>query len=71
MLESTKTIILVTLPIYPIIQEELAFVDCQVVEVLRGGDHDFFIGKIITGYVSDGQPLIFHDGKYVKLAEQD
>ncbi len=45
--------------------------DCQVVEVLSGGDHDFIIGKIITGDVSDGQLLIFYDGKYVKLAEQD
>ncbi len=50
----------------PILSEALAFVDCQVVEVLSGGDHDIFIGEIITGDLRDGHPLIFYDGKYLQ-----
>lgn len=53
----------------PILTDALAFVDCRVVEVLAGGDHDIFIGEIVAGNMRDGHPLIFYGGKYVQLAE--
>jgi flavin reductase (DIM6/NTAB) family NADH-FMN oxidoreductase RutF len=53
----------------PILGDALAWVDCRLTEVLRGGDHDIFIGEIVAGEVHDGRPLIFYNGKYARLAE--
>ena len=49
----------------PILVDALAFIDCRLVEVLPGGDHDLFIGEPITGETHEGQPLIFYGGDYV------
>ena len=32
----------------PILADCLAFVDCRVVDILPGGDHDIFIGQILS-----------------------
>ena len=51
----------------PVFVDALAFVDCRVVEVARGGDHDMFIGEPVAGETHDGQPLIFYSGGYTQL----
>lgn len=53
----------------PILTAALAFVDCRLSEVLRGGDHDIFIGEIVAGDAREGQPLLYYKGKYAQLAE--
>ena len=53
----------------PILAAALAFVDCRLSEVLRGGDHDIFIGEIVAGDAREGQPLLYYKGKYAQLAE--
>ena len=53
----------------PILAAALAFVDCRLSEVLRGGDHDIFIGEIVAGAAREGQPLLYYKGKYAQLAE--
>lgn len=52
----------------PILSDALAWVDCKLVEVLPGGDHDIFIGEIVAGGARDGEPLLFFGGKYGQLA---
>ena len=49
----------------PILVDALAFVDCRLVEILPGGDHDMFIGEPVAGEARDGEPLIFYGGKYM------
>lgn len=51
----------------PIFKEALAHVECRVVNVLPGGDHDIFIGEIVGGGSNDGAPLMFYRGKYGRL----
>lgn len=51
----------------PILDEALASLDCRVVEILSGGDHDMFIGEPVSGEVGEGQPLLFFCGKYVEM----
>ncbi len=51
----------------PILVDALAFVDCRLVEVASGGDHDMFIGEPVAGETHDGQPLIFYSGQYTQL----
>jgi flavin reductase (DIM6/NTAB) family NADH-FMN oxidoreductase RutF len=53
----------------PILKDALGWVDCRLVEILRGGDHDIFIGEIVAGDARDGQPLLFFNGKYASLAD--
>ena len=49
----------------PILVDAIAFVDCRLVEILPGGDHDMFIGEPVAGKTRDGNPLIFYSGKYM------
>ncbi len=53
----------------PILAECLAYVDCQVVDILPGGDHEIFIGEIVAGELQGGRPLLYHSGSYRYLAE--
>ena len=48
----------------PILVDAIAFVDCKLVEILSGGDHDMFVGEPVAGEVRDGEPLIFYGGEY-------
>ena len=48
----------------PILVDAIAYVDCKLVEILPGGDHDMFVGEPIAGKVREGEPLIFFGGEY-------
>jgi flavin reductase (DIM6/NTAB) family NADH-FMN oxidoreductase RutF len=54
----------------PVFTEALAYLDCRIVNVLSGGDHDIFIGEVVAGDVRDGRPLMFYQGKYGVLKER-
>ena len=51
----------------PILSEALAWVDCKVVAILPGGDHEIFIGEIVAGDCRDGRPLLYFGGNYAQL----
>lgn len=51
----------------PILDNALAFVDCRVVDIYPGGDHDIFVGHVEALGGADGQPLLFYRGKYTRL----
>jgi flavin reductase (DIM6/NTAB) family NADH-FMN oxidoreductase RutF len=53
----------------PILADCLAFIDCHVVDILPGGDHDIFIGQIVAGELHEGDPLLYYSGKYRRLAD--
>jgi flavin reductase len=53
----------------PVLSDCLAFVDCRVVEILPGGDHEIFIGEIVAGGFHGGEPLLYHAGGYRRLAD--
>lgn len=53
----------------PILADCLAYLDCVVVDILPGGDHEIFIGEIIAGELHEGEPLLYYSGKYRRLAE--
>ena len=56
----------------PILSDVLGWVDCRIVDVLPGGDHDIFIGEIVAGESSElGDPLLYYAGGYGKLATGD
>lgn len=51
----------------PIIHGALAYMECQVVEVHSGGDHDIFLGAVTSVQVRDGTPLVYFRGSYSSL----
>lgn len=53
----------------PILEGCLAYLDCRVVAQYPGGDHTIFIGQVEDAAVAgEGSPLIFHRGRYSRLA---
>jgi flavin reductase (DIM6/NTAB) family NADH-FMN oxidoreductase RutF len=48
----------------PYLQTGLATFMCRTSAVHEGGDHDIFIGEVLTFSTSAGEPLLFHRGKY-------
>ena len=55
----------------PVLRNALAYADCRIVDVARGGDHDMFIGEMVAGGArDDGEPLLFFSGGYRALAAE-
>ncbi len=55
----------------PILADALAWVDCRVVDIFSGGDHEIFVGEIVAGDAHEGEkkPLVFYGGQYARLAD--
>jgi flavin reductase (DIM6/NTAB) family NADH-FMN oxidoreductase RutF len=51
----------------PIIEGALAWMECRIVEVHSGGDHDIFLGSPISVRVHEGAPLVYWRGNYSSL----
>jgi flavin reductase (DIM6/NTAB) family NADH-FMN oxidoreductase RutF len=41
--------------------------ECRVVEIHSGGDHDIFLGRPSAVEVQDGAPLVYWRGSYSSL----
>ncbi len=53
----------------PILADCLGYLDCKVVEILPGGDHEIFVGEILAGEHLEGEPLLYYSGGYRRLSE--
>lgn len=51
----------------PIVGCALAWLDCRIWKVVEAGDHSIVVGEALDGGVRDGDPLLFHRGRYVRL----
>jgi flavin reductase (DIM6/NTAB) family NADH-FMN oxidoreductase RutF len=49
----------------PILTAALANFECKIRNTYRGGDHVIFVGEVLRlRHDPEGQPLLFHGGKY-------
>jgi 3-hydroxy-9,10-secoandrosta-1,3,5(10)-triene-9,17-dione monooxygenase reductase component len=49
----------------PILEDALAFVDCETIAEHDAGDHLVVVGRVIElGYQPEGKPLLFYRGGY-------
>ncbi len=49
----------------PVLDDALAFVDCETVAEHDAGDHVIVVGRVVElGYATEGQPLLFYRGGY-------
>jgi 3-hydroxy-9,10-secoandrosta-1,3,5(10)-triene-9,17-dione monooxygenase reductase component len=53
----------------PLLDGALAWIVCDVHELLPGGDHEIGIGRVIEMGESEGEPLLYHRGAFGRLAE--
>ncbi len=51
----------------PILPGALGVAECEVVDILSGGDHEIFVGQVMATTVSEGQPLLYWRGSYGAL----
>jgi flavin reductase (DIM6/NTAB) family NADH-FMN oxidoreductase RutF len=49
----------------PVLDDALAWVACDLVELLPGGDHTIGIGSVVGGGAAEGEPLVFYGGGYL------
>ena len=51
----------------PAIDGALAFVACDLRDVIAGGDHVIVTGAVTSLETAEGRPLVFHEGEYRPL----
>jgi 3-hydroxy-9,10-secoandrosta-1,3,5(10)-triene-9,17-dione monooxygenase reductase component len=52
----------------PAIDDALAWVACDLRDVIAGGDHVIVTGEVTGLETSEGAPLVFHQGRYRPLS---
>ena len=54
----------------PILDGVVSYLDCRLHVTLQAGDHDIFIGEVMSlGITPDAKPLLFAGGGYAQVAE--
>jgi flavin reductase (DIM6/NTAB) family NADH-FMN oxidoreductase RutF len=51
----------------PLVEGALAHLVCRVVRSYWGGDHSLFLGRVEYARYGDGEPLLFHGGRYERI----
>lgn len=51
----------------PLLKDALAHLACNVVAQYTSGDHTIFVGEVESLELKDGEPLVYHRGKYRTL----
>lgn len=53
----------------PILDAALAWIVCDLRELIPAGDHEIAIGEVVAMDVADGDPLLWYRGGYRRLVE--
>jgi len=57
----------------PLLRDCLAYLECETVEIYAGGDHQIFLGKVLTANTLEARaglnPLLYFRGKYHRFPE--
>jgi len=51
----------------PILLDALVGFDCEIINSITAGTHSIIIGHIVDVQYGDGAPLLYKDGKFIKL----
>jgi len=51
----------------PLLEDALAHLGCNVVAQYMSGDHSIFVAEVETLELKEGEPLLYHRGKYRPL----
>jgi flavin reductase (DIM6/NTAB) family NADH-FMN oxidoreductase RutF len=53
----------------PLIEGALAHIECRITDTLEGGDHVIHVGRVEHVHTAPGEPLLYYQGKYRRLAD--
>jgi len=53
----------------PALADAIALFECRIVEHSRLGSHSLFIGEVVGIRTAPGEPLLYHAGRYRRLAD--
>lgn len=53
----------------PVIRGTIGFIDCKIVDIVKGGDHTIFLGEALEVSAEDRKPLLYLNRRYVKLED--
>ena len=54
---------------HPLLPDGLAWLDCEITALHQAGDHELVIARATFWTLAeDGDPLVFHSGRYTRLA---
>jgi flavin reductase (DIM6/NTAB) family NADH-FMN oxidoreductase RutF len=51
----------------PVLVGALAWLDCRIREVHKGGDHSIVVGEVVACDAREGDPLVFFRGAYRRM----
>ncbi len=51
----------------PLLRDVVACMECKVEQMVEGGDHVIFIGRVVEATHSELPPLLYHGGAYHSL----
>ncbi len=51
----------------PLLDGSIAWIECEIAQVLDAGDHDVVIGEVISCERREGHPLVYFDRAYRSL----
>jgi len=54
----------------PMLDEALVSIDCRVEAAHDAGDHVIYVGRVLALRRREGDPLVYHRGRYRALAEE-
>lgn len=54
---------------HPVLEGSLAWLDCTLEAVHQAGDHDLIVLRVSAIGDGQGQPLVFHRGRFTRLSD--
>jgi 3-hydroxy-9,10-secoandrosta-1,3,5(10)-triene-9,17-dione monooxygenase reductase component len=55
----------------PVLDAAIVWIGCKLRDVISGGDHVIVTGEVVAIRERDGDPLLFHDGRYRPLTDPE
>lgn len=52
----------------PLISGALAHLQCRIQARHPGGDHTIVVGAVLAAHAHDGEPLVYHRGRYSRIS---
>lgn len=49
---------------HPLVAQAMAYLECQLADTLTVNDHTLFIGQVVWGEASEGQPLLYREKEF-------
>ena len=53
----------------PLLEGAIAWIECRLSEMVEAGDHDIFVGEVLSCADHDGTPLLYYDQRYRSLSD--